>query len=199
MDKQNETVNIFLKSQSDKDRVLNGASSHSKYIILQNDTLQAENRAKTLEIIELQAKNDELESDNDRMSEGRRYTQGLLKNLVELEKMHCEIATTHVEITTKIVNRVDSYQNKALQHLKYLHCILLAVLGCVWETEVMDVSEFVLMTSLLSFCVAFSINMHKALVLPSFPVETERIDELNKKIKEIRDSQDFITDHIESL
>lgn len=199
MDNQNETVNIFLKSQSDKERIFAGSSSHARYIILQNDTLHFENKEKTLKIIELQNKNDELENDNDRMSEGKRYTQGLLKNLVELEHMHNKISNINSNISNQIIITINSYKTKASKHLQIFYGLLFGIIGCIWEKELMNINEFCFLIFIVIFSLTFSINMFNALTIPSFISQKEEINELNKQIQEIKDSQDFISDHIDNL
>ena len=86
-----ETVNIYL-SEKNRDHVLEGASSESKYIILMNETLQTNDREHVRRIQELSAEVSQLEGDNARMEVGRSYMKGLLKNFLELDKMKQEIA-----------------------------------------------------------------------------------------------------------
>ena len=89
-----ETINIFLKNNdntTDKNDILKDSTPYERYIIQMNETLQIDNRNLVKEVNDLEKKNNELEEENESYDTSKRYTRGLLKNLVELEKLHSQI------------------------------------------------------------------------------------------------------------
>lgn len=199
MEEHKETVNIYLKSESDKAILKSTSSPERKYIILQNDQLHAENREMRYRIHELEVKVREQEEEEDKRDVSARYTKGLLKNLVELEKMHAETAKLQKDILQGAETFLVFYKTKAFRHLRILQAMLLAVLGILYETEYLQGFQFYMVFTIVIFVVAFTENILKALILPDYPDKTLRITKLHSDIKEITDAQDFLSEYIDNL
>jgi hypothetical protein len=199
MEEIKETVNIYLKSDSDKKNVLSGASSHSKYIILMNETLQVENREMRTNIIEFENKLKESEEEEDRHDISKRYIKGLLKNLVEMEKMRSETAKLEKEIGKSALACHVLFKAKAIKHLRMLEAILFIVFGFIHEIEFLTNKQFCLYFITVIFVVAFVENMIKAMIFPSNHDKNIRIDIINLEIKKITDAQDYLSEYIDSL
>lgn len=198
MDERKETVNIYLKSESDR-AILKGTSPERKYIILQNDQLQAENREMRERINELEVKVNEQEEEEDKRDVSARYTKGLLKNLVELEKMRAEIAVIEKDILQNSKTFISLFKVNAYKHLRILQAILFVMFGILYETEYLRGFQFYMIFIMVAFVIAFTENMIKTLILPVYPDKKLRIDELNTDIKKITDTQDFLSDYIDNL
>ena len=198
MEERKETVNIYLKSDSDRD-ILKGASPERKYIIIQNEQLHAENRKMRDRIYELEAKVSEQEEEEDKRDVSSRYTKGLLKNLVELEKMHSETAKLEKDILDRVEKFIILYKEKAVRHLRILQAILFAVFGILYETEYFIGFQLYIVFTMVIIIIAFTENMLKVLILPDYYDKMLRIKELHVDIKTIKDTQDFLSDYIDNL
>ena len=78
----NKPVNIFFKTNKTnkiKDEIFKGSTPFDRYIILQNETLQEENRELVSKVNELQNKNSSLQDDIDKYDNSTRYFKGLFK------------------------------------------------------------------------------------------------------------------------
>jgi TolA-binding protein len=63
---------IYLDSAK-KDKILGGAKTYEKYVILQNETLHTKVNELQDKINRLESKIEELEDDNDRMEKSKEY------------------------------------------------------------------------------------------------------------------------------
>jgi len=123
-------VNIYFKNQNDTEKVFRDlpSSSHERYIILMNETLQTENRVLTKRNSELEKRIDELEEENENYDTSKRYTRGLLKNFVELERLHSKISDnnkkTLVDVKKYVKNFIESWTFK----LRIVESIIILVL-----------------------------------------------------------------------
>ena len=154
MEEQNESINIYLYGRN-KEKILEGASSHEKYIILMNETLQAENRELKNSVKELEVKNEELECDSDRSEISKKYTIGLLKNFAEIDKMRSEVVLKNVNINKINKTYVNDVQHKANLQLRYLQAVLFSVFGVFWEIEMFSFEQF----SFVLFIVIFILSL----------------------------------------
>ena len=194
-----ESVNIFFKSNQDETRVMENASSSEKYIILQNEILQKENRALRNSIKNLKTLNSEMEDQIDSNDQSKRYIKGLLKNLVELEKLRAEVQSKNTKMRSETHTIVSSFKENSEKHIKYLKTFIFIFFCILWEFHLLNIKHFITILSPTLICLAFIINMNSKLQLPSFETELESISQTEEEIKKITDAQDFLSEHIDSL
>ena len=85
-----DTVHIYLKNPEFKENIIQDATASEKYLILQNDTLHHEKIELTKLIEELREEITMLETDNERMEQGKTYMGGIIKNCMELDKLRLQ-------------------------------------------------------------------------------------------------------------
>jgi hypothetical protein len=148
-------INIYFKNDDVKNEVLKGSSNYEKYIILMNETLQAENKDLTLKIKKLEYENDQQEEDIDKFDVSKRYMISLLKNLVELEKFRDTIGKNRSEINSDITNILDRYRTKGQKHIYYLESLLVIIMSILFEIKFFNEYQFGLVSFLILFTIAF--------------------------------------------
>ena len=197
--KEKETVNIFFKTDDVKNDILKGTSAHEKYIIIQNQTLQQEHRDLSLQIKELELKIKELEDENDTYDESKRYIRGLLKNLVELERFRERISDINQKIAENIKDTFQEYMKTQLRLFRFLQIVFTVIFSIVFNFEIFDIFQF----SIFLICVIISLVFTELLfynfVIPKYETERKDIEELEVKIKQIHQTEDFLHKYIECL
>lgn len=200
MDKlNNKDVNIFFTNDNAKDNTLKDSTPYERYIILINETLQAENRKLSSEIHELEKNVGQLEEENESYDNSKRYTRGLLKNLVELEKMHSQISAKHKLMFLDSKDYIQKYFKKYIYFFRILECIMICLSAVIYHNNVFDTIQFSLFSIFFIFPLVFTETIFSKFDLPKYINDIEVIKEIEDKIKKIRDSQDFLSDYIDNL
>ena len=194
MSEPQEHVNIFLTTTAQKDKVLAGATPQENYIILMNDTLQAEQRTLTKQIQELEVTIDELETDNDRMEKGRTYMKGLLKNFNELGKYRKEVIQNQDKLLETIPKDLKLFKHRATKHLRILQSILIGFMGVWYETHFL--LDFVSIFAVLVLIVAFQESTLWNVPMPKIQ---NNITNIKKEIIELEKGQDYIHELVDQL
>lgn len=197
--KEKETVNIFFKTDDVKNEVLKGTSAHEKYIIIQNQTLQQEHRDLSVQIKELELKVKELEDENETYDESKRYIRSLLKNLVELERFREKISDINQKIAENIKDTFQEYMKTQLRLFRFLQIVFTVIFSIVFNIEIFDIFQF----SIFFICVIISLVFTELLfynfVIPKYENEMKDIEDLEVKIKQIHQTEDFLHKYIECL
>ena len=200
MDKlNNKDVNIFFTNDNTKDNTLKDSTPYERYIILINETLQAENRKLSSEIHELEKNIGQLEEENESYDNSKRYTRGLLKNLVELEKMHSQISAKHKLMFLDSKDYVQKYFKKYIYFFRVLECIMICLSAVIYHNNVFDSIQFSLFSIFFIFPLIFTEMIFSKFDSPKYINDIEIIKEIEDKIKKIKDSQDFLSDYIDNL
>ena len=195
-----ETINIFLNNESDKEKIFRDPDlSEKRYIILQNDILHSENRQLSQEIHSLQKRVDELEEENDKYDTSKRYTRGLLKNLVELEKLRKGVAETNKYILLDTVKKFkDKYETEKF-YFRILEAIISFCFLVILYLKIFDTTYFFLFSIGSLGPIIFVEQMFSNFNIPSYTDENKLIKELENEIKKISDSQDFLNEYIDCI
>jgi hypothetical protein len=189
MEDTNEAVHIYLKQQKDIKSIEN-ISSHERYIILMNETLQSDNRELRSTIKDLEVKTDELENETDRNEVSTRYMKGMLKNFVELSKLQQKYRTVTDTILTDNKNYLKRFKSETKKQLRVFELISLPAVFLIWQ--------FMFTLSIIGFITIIEytlLNLH----YPSNDKNAAILKELTREIKTIQDAQDFIGDHIDNI
>ena len=200
MDKlNNKDVNIFFTNDNAKDNTLKDSTPYERYIILMNEMLQTENRKLTSEIHELEKNVGQLEEENETYDNSKRYTRGLLKNLVELEKLHSQISVKRKLMFLDSKDYINKYFNKYIYLFRVLECMLVVFSAVIYHINIFNSIQFLLFSVFFLFPVIFTEMIFNKFDLPKYTNDIEVIKEIEDKIKKISDSQDFLSDYIDNL
>lgn len=200
MDKlNNKDVNIFFTNDNTKDNTLKDSTPYERYIILMNEMLQTENRKLTSEIHELEKNVGQLEEENETYDNSKRYTRGLLKNLVELEKMHSLISDKRKLMFLDSRDYINKYFKKYIYLFRVLECILVVFSAIIYHSNIFDIMQFSIFSVFFIFPLIFTEMIFNKFDLPKYSKDIDDIKEIEDKIKKISDSQDFLSDYIDNL
>ncbi len=189
-DTSRENINIYLGSTTDQDKVLANASPHERYIILMNDTLQADNRNLVGKVTDLEAQVEELEADSDRMEKSKTYMKGLLKNFIEMMDLYKKICTIHDQIRTGIVSDLKGFKYKATRHLRILQSMIMIFMAIWYDYH--PISVFLPVMFVVICMIAFQESTLWNLNISPYKTDTNKISELTKEIKKADAAQDYI-------
>jgi hypothetical protein len=193
----NTPVNIFFKTNKIKEETLKGSTPFDRYIILQNETLQEENRQLTSKVNDLQTENSLLQEDIDKYDNSSRYFKGLLKNLSELEKLAGIVASEFEILGNKNFNIYKNFKIKAQRHIYYLEAIMFLFMGILYEFKFLSQFQSIVVVFIVLFNIAFTQNMLNNLVCDN--IENTLINNTKKKIDDIHKGQDYLSDYIDNL
>lgn len=197
--KEKETVNIFFKTDDVKNEVLKGTSAHEKYIIIQNQTLQQEHRDLSFQIKELELKVKELEDENETYDESKRYIRGLLKNLVELERFREKISDINQKIAENIKDTFQEYIRNQVKLFRFLQIALAIIFSIVCNFEMFDILQLSIFLICVIVTLVFTELLFYNFVIPKYENEMKDIEDLEAKIKQIHQTEDFLHKYIECI
>lgn len=199
MNDKKETVNIFFKNDTDKEKVLKDSSSYERYIILMNELLQSENRDLAYKNADLQQQISQLESDNETYDNSKRYTRGLLKNLVELEKLRNDVSKISKTRFNGIEKYITTYYEQQKQYFTYLKSIMIGIIAVIFHFKFFTTYQFILCFVLVSSPIIFLELHFRKFKIPSYKADGEIIKAKEASIKEISDSQDYLSELIDNI
>jgi len=198
--KKSENVNIFFKNDQDRESLNKTASPYEKYIILMNETLQMENREHLALNKKIEAELAESQEENDKLDTSCRYMRGLLKNLVELEKLKTTACTCLAKINSTYETKFSKDRIKINRYIMIYEAALVIFLSFSLQVYFLDFSQFLF---LVSFLVGNSFFVRTVLVkkfeLTQCVAEKAEITETNAKIKKLKDGTDYLHEYIDSL
>ena len=190
-----DNINIYLHREADKERVLSGSSPQEKYIILMNDTLQADNKRLTKQIDELENQVEELEGDIERMDKGKACLKGMLSNFNEIDKLSKQIVKIEKEMRCDTVDHINKNKKSFYELLRITEIVFVAILLVSYYFNI-NTSYFITPLAILCF-LNIETNI-SSIQPPRFPDKEARLKELAKEIIEANKGQDYIHELIES-
>lgn len=190
-----DNINIYLHREADKERVLSGSSPQEKYIILMNDTLQADNKRLTKQIDELENQVEELEGDIERMDKGKACLKGMLNNFNEIDKLSKQIVKIEKEMRCDTVDHINKNKKTFYELLRITEIVFVAILLVSYYFNI-NTSYFITPLAILCF-LNIETNI-SSIEPPRFPDKEARLKELAKEIIEANKGQDYIHELIES-
>lgn len=192
-----EYINIYLRDQETKSAVISDLSAERKYIILQNDTLQAENKNLNNKIVELENHIEELETDSAKMERSSTYIKGMLKNFVEVDRLYRKIDSNNTQLESKM-NKIIKDMNESLikELLRYKVVSILFFIICFFIGHKYSAYTFFTFDQIF-FIVLFSKYIYKTMKNTTVS-ESESVKETRTKINEIHKAQDYIVELIDN-
>lgn len=195
---QDKEVNIYLNNRAEIDNICKDASPHEKYIILMNQSLHMENIEVNKKNRELETRIDELEEENENFDNSKRYTRGLLKNLVELEKLRSKIAELNKNKYENIYSNVKKHISKWKYNFRILEAMFVLFFGVVYM-NMNNIHEYVIFISMFMPHFVFVESFFYSFTLSKNTEEDEEIKKNEEIIKKISDSQDFLNEYIDCI
>lgn len=199
-----EHVNLYFKNNDSREELFKNTNPYEKYIITMNESIQVENRELKERVKDLEHELQERVEEIDTYDVAKRYTKGLLKNLVELEKLRAQISKNNEESYKKIEEFIQNKKKKSDKYVNIYNFLIIILLYLVYQFNGLNFiihSQFFveILVFLLTYHI-FTFNYTYIKInekVPSF----ENIENINLelKIKKISESQDFLSDYIDNL
>lgn len=194
-EKVTENVNIYMKNDSVKDNILKDSSSYEKYIILMNESLHHENKELNIAIKKLENQISDYEEEVDMYDTSKRYTKGLLKNLVELEKMRNKISENNDKLYLQIRDEHNKIYKNNKFYMRFYELITLIIFSVFYEIKIIELNHFFI----FMFFIIINFYMFEKNNKKIEDIKCVENDDLFIKIKKINDSQDFLSDYIDNI
>lgn len=197
MDEHKDGLTIFLKTPEAKAIPERATTAHEKYIILQNDVLQAESRSLREQISRNEHQIDELECGSDRQERSTTYMKGLLKNFIELDNMRAKIVDIETAIAKKTQKDARAYRTEAVRDFRTAEVIMiLYVSACC---AILSASSSIPVFFVVFATIYLQERVMTRTIVPACTEERLKIKELLAEIKKVTDAQDFLHETIDSL
>ena len=200
-----ETVNIFLGSKDQKEKIMSTASAHEQYIIVQNDTLHVMNKVLTSENKELSSKVEEMEDYEDRADSRTNTMKGLLKNFHEIDKWRQGVSTIQATMLEDVNKDMMTFKQKARCHIRIFQAVLFCLVvvcfkflgsgGSAWFE--IPLSSFLIVFSLSAMIIAFHEFTLADLPCFKYPKPEVEIVKLNREIKKATTANDYIHEFLD--
>jgi hypothetical protein len=200
-----ENINITLRNPNNKNKSSSSESNTTLYIIelnkkylLINQTLQTDigycKRQIEQKDVELEDKDDEM----GRVEKSNVYLKGLLKNFLEMSKLHQEISENRKNISDNNYKSLK-YLKKEIKCIRYtVHTIygLFIALGFMIIPSYLLFFAFVIYSLIPIGVIEYYIEIFD---LPNHKHQEDIITNTLKQIKELDSSQDYIHEFIEQV
>jgi hypothetical protein len=174
---------------------MNDLSAERKYIILQNDTLQAENREYSKKIKELENEIEELEIDSGKMEKSMTYIKGMLKNFVEVDRLYKKIEVEQTELQSKInKNNASKKYTYFTEMIKYNLISIIFFMICFYFDTYFTFFAFTF-DKLLFVYLFYEYNKRLNL---NTTLTHSVIEDSRNKINDIHKAQDYISELIDN-
>lgn len=186
-------ISIFFKNDDVKKDTMDNASPYEKYIILMNETLQEENRYLHIKIRDNESKINELEEDNENYDNSKRYTKGLLKNFVELDKLRKQIHTIYDIRNTDYKEKIKKLYNYNIIFVYFI----IAFVGFIWKINFFENYQFYWFTfNVFVNVYIIQVIFYKLKVSDQYDA---KITDIEKEIRKMNESQDFLNEYIDCI
>ena len=195
-----ETINIFLKNNNDNTNdILKDSTTYERYIIQMNETLQIDNRNLVKEVHDLEEKKNLLEEENESYDTSKRYTRGLLKNLVELQKLHSQITFNTKFILLENDKYIKNFYNNQKYYFRLLEYFFIILFSFIFNLNLFTYLQFFIFSISIGSVFIYNEYMFYIFNIPDFNLERQKIIDVEQEIKKIDDSQDFLNEYIDCL
>ena len=169
---------------------------------MMNDELQKDNRELRKNQMEIEKDRDDSVEEVDRLETGKRYTNGLLKNIGELNKMYV-ITNNNIQLDVNKMNNYYINQNTCNSRYKYI-CVI-SLLGNIITLYKLDINLAMLILSLITLMYyGVYMNSTSSKKVDKMYVEVyanyiTHTTNTKLEIDRITKSQDFLGDLIDNI
>lgn len=206
-----ENINVFLNNEETKKKVSDvKIDSKEEYLICDNIQLRNQLEKLTIQNTELKSLNETAEDEADKNDERMRYIRNELKNFVEKDimlKKLAELNNKEKRSQIKIQEVYENYQKKLKQFLFIVRIVSSTGIFALWyfnKLNILTILSNELSSHINCFYLVGLFDAQKNnILLNSYHLNIKTIREQIKKIqgeiKEIEDSNDFISRYIDNL
>jgi len=197
-------VHIYLGSDDKKAQVFSdNTSAHERFIILMNDQLQTENRELRKTNSDLEKQNSESSEEVDRLETGKRYANGLLKNISEVNKLYITLNTSlinNLTIDTDYFNKLNTYRSY-YQYLFLVSGIITLIMYAFIDSYTAGflLTPSIIVLNYAVFIMRSQINKQIITKTVSNTRTTEFHNTTKKEIERITKAQDYLGDLIDNI
>lgn len=173
------------------------ASASENYLIRMNEKLRTENENFKKELSDLDKAKSDLEDEVDRTDRTRSYTKNLMKNFIIVDRLRVKLVKRETLILKEITQKCFKKMSKGIYNIFgiYLMFILLLMPFLEYQFTIIN-TTFLGAQTVYTF---FYVLKEKESLKNEYESKSKSLAPLIKEIIEIEKSQDFITDHIDSL
>ncbi len=190
-----ETVNVFV-GKKDAEQITADASPYERYIISQNNTLHADNKALNLELTQLRSRVEELEDIEDRADTRASNLKGILKNFHEISKWQLEIADKRKTVIYHMQLDMKAYTDRLRFHSRILATMFLLL--TLFAFEFCSGTAFALVATCTVIVVPFQESSRLNLPVFSYCRLERRIHNLEDEITKANQANDYIHEFLDS-
>ena len=190
-----ETVNVFV-GRRDAEEIAADASPYERYIISQNNTLHADNKALTMELAQLRSRLEELEDVEDRADSRASNLKGILKNFHEISKWQQEIGDKRHTVIDSMQQDINAYTTRLKFHSRVLAIMLLLL--TMFAFEFYGGSAFALVATCTLIVVPFQESSRLNLPTFSYSQLERQIHGLQAEIVRANQANDYIHEFLDS-
>lgn len=207
-------INISIYDNN-KEKIKNADNSSQEYIIQSNEYLSNQNKQYIVKIKDIQAAHDDLEKDNDKLERSLTYMRGFLHNnneLLKAKEKYIKVFFNYhkniFEYTNALNKNIITFMNSIFLSL-FIFYILLFISWISGYNNIINIiitTIYLILACTISF-VYYNVNIKYyikiANTVNSFNISTlngkKQIDTESKKIKELIDSNDNISEYIDIM
>ncbi len=184
------------QSKEQRNKILSESSTYEKYIILMNENFLVENNEYKKKIHELETKINDYEEEIDKYDTSKRYTKGLLKNLVELEKLSSQLNENTIHSYHNYKNLYNQKLNTQKSSLRMYYILILITLAFLFQIDFLNLNSITIIISSFLYNIFTNEFYFDKIILPDIP-ENNKV--IIQKIQKIKNSQDYLNDYIDNL
>ena len=191
----------FYMDSAKKNKILEDANPHEKYVILQNESLHNELGKLQSEIKRLELSVEELEEDNSRMEKSKGYTKNLLKNFAELDCLNIKFRQESDKYYSQIKIRQNKFIKRVIECIWLFNVIMTIYLGISFYYSNSMFSFGYKLGVYISFIFVSTeslINIPKRLEFKLIN-KTDNVRTITEDIKKINECYDFINEYIDNI
>lgn len=207
-------INISVY-ESNKEQIKNADNSYQEYIIQNNEHLSNQNKQYIIQIKDIQTAHDDLENDNNKLETSLTYMRGFLHNnneLLKAKEKYIKLFYNYHKNIYEYTNALNKNIIKIMNAITLSLIIFYIVLVISWIFGYNNIINIIITTIYLILAcsisfVYYNINIKYYInfdnIVNSFNISNtnskKQIDIESKKIKELIDSNDNISEYIDIM
>lgn len=122
---------------------------------------------------------------NNDLIDNNSLNNDLINNLLEINNLNCNISDKREFIISDILKNIFKYKRTAKIHIYYLKLLMFITLCILYEFNYFNIKNFIIISFLIIFNIAFTENMLFNLFIPEYKIESKMILENQKKINKL--------------
>ena len=199
------SINVFT---SKREEIMKSDNSSNEYILKMNEELHNSNIELRIQMQEMKSQIEDLENELDKNDASLRYMRGVLKNYVELKLLYkslCAKKTDYNKFCDKELKLSDEYINNYYNMIVSCMCMFLMSMLLFMNFNLISLESmlYIVISMVSSFGATYNYydidSEFKNINYNIADNITQNIKEEMKKIKEIEDGNDFLSEYINNI